>query len=199
MEYYNTGTFLTFTRNTGTETVQWCFQVGTLVTKRWREVSFVMMASSNGNIFSVTDPFCNSPHKGQWRGALIFSLICARINGWVNNVKLVIKTPSCPLWRPCNVIVEVVILNTEYFMYFYVMNCSPLPTADPWRYMPIFFNRKMYHSATYRFQEITGHNSSCTVSKRLDTFGKTMANVIGKISFSIVANITCDWRRRTSG
>ena len=27
----------------------------------------------------------NSPHKGQWRGTLIFSLICARINGWVNN------------------------------------------------------------------------------------------------------------------
>ena len=27
----------------------------------------------------------NSPHKGQWRGALIFSLICAGINGWVNN------------------------------------------------------------------------------------------------------------------
>ena len=26
-----------------------------------------------------------SPHKGQWRGALIFSLICAWINGWVNN------------------------------------------------------------------------------------------------------------------
>ena len=27
----------------------------------------------------------NSPHKGQWRGTLIFTLICARINGWVNN------------------------------------------------------------------------------------------------------------------
>ena len=27
----------------------------------------------------------NSPHKDLWRGALIFSLICARINGWVNN------------------------------------------------------------------------------------------------------------------
>ena len=26
----------------------------------------------------------NSPHKGQWRGALMFSLICVRINGWVN-------------------------------------------------------------------------------------------------------------------
>ena len=27
----------------------------------------------------------NSPHKGQWRRFLMFSLICARINGWVNN------------------------------------------------------------------------------------------------------------------
>ena len=27
----------------------------------------------------------NSPHKGQWRGALIVSLIYAWINGWINN------------------------------------------------------------------------------------------------------------------
>ena len=27
----------------------------------------------------------NSPHKGQWRRALMFSLICARINGSVKN------------------------------------------------------------------------------------------------------------------
>ena len=27
----------------------------------------------------------NSPQKGQWRGALMFSFICAWINGWVNN------------------------------------------------------------------------------------------------------------------
>ena len=26
----------------------------------------------------------NSPHKDQWRGALMFSLICTRINAWVN-------------------------------------------------------------------------------------------------------------------
>ena len=57
------------------------------------------------NLFSVTDdvikwkyfprywPFVreihrspvNFPHKGQWRGALMFTLICARMNGWVNN------------------------------------------------------------------------------------------------------------------
>ena len=27
----------------------------------------------------------NSPHKGLWRGASMFSLICVWINGWVNN------------------------------------------------------------------------------------------------------------------
>ena len=27
----------------------------------------------------------NSPHKGQWRGSLMFSLLCVWINGWVNN------------------------------------------------------------------------------------------------------------------
>ena len=30
-------------------------------------------------------PPVNSTHKGQWRGALMFSLICAWINTWVNN------------------------------------------------------------------------------------------------------------------
>ena len=29
----------------------------------------------------------DSPHKGQWRGPLMFSLICAWINGWGNNHK----------------------------------------------------------------------------------------------------------------
>ena len=27
----------------------------------------------------------NSPYKGRWRGALVFSLICVWTNGWVNN------------------------------------------------------------------------------------------------------------------
>ena len=41
-----------------------------------------MMTSWNGNIFRVTG---HSPHKGQWREALMFSLICVWINGWINN------------------------------------------------------------------------------------------------------------------
>ena len=32
----------------------------------------------------------NSPHKGQWRGASMFSLICAWINAWVKIARLVI-------------------------------------------------------------------------------------------------------------
>ena len=39
--------------------------------------------------FSSCWPFVrwpvNSPHKGQWRGALMFSFICAWMKAWVNN------------------------------------------------------------------------------------------------------------------
>ena len=43
----------------------------------------------------------NCPHKGQWRGALVFSLMCAWINGWVNNGEAgdLRRTPSRPLCR----------------------------------------------------------------------------------------------------
>ena len=41
----------------------------------------------------------NYPHKGQWRGALLFSLICARINRWVNN-----REAGDWIWRPSVVI-----------------------------------------------------------------------------------------------
>ena len=59
-----------------------------LLAKYWSP----MMMSTNGNIFRVTG-LCagnslvpvNSPHKGQWRGALMFSPICAWIDNWVNN------------------------------------------------------------------------------------------------------------------
>ena len=54
----------------------------------WYSFLYCTMTSSNGKkYFRVTGPLSplNSPHKGQWRGALMFSLICAWINGWVNN------------------------------------------------------------------------------------------------------------------
>ena len=69
------------------------------------------MTSSNVNIFRFTGLFVwrihrsprNSLHKAQWRGPLMFSLICAlnkRLSkqswGWW------FETPSRPLWRHCN-------------------------------------------------------------------------------------------------
>ena len=51
----------------------------------------IMMTSSNGNILRVTGPSPvtgNSLHKGQWRGALMFSLSWAWIHGWANNRKV---------------------------------------------------------------------------------------------------------------
>ena len=52
--------------------------------------SVPMLTSSNGNISLVSGPLCGIhrspvPSQGQWRGILMFSLICAWINGWVNN------------------------------------------------------------------------------------------------------------------
>ena len=39
-------------------------------------------------------------HKGQWRGALVFPLICVWINGWVNNREA--GDLRRPLWRHSN-------------------------------------------------------------------------------------------------
>ena len=52
-----------------------------------------MTERQNSETFlGFTGPLCGAftgpgelSHKGQWRGALMFSLICARINDWVNN------------------------------------------------------------------------------------------------------------------
>ena len=51
-----------------------------------------MMTSSNRNISAllalcegILRLLVDSPHKGQWRAALIFSLIYAWTNGWANN------------------------------------------------------------------------------------------------------------------
>ena len=45
------------------------------------------MMTSSTEIFRVTGPSCGefTGDKGLWGGALMFSLICAWINGWLNN------------------------------------------------------------------------------------------------------------------
>ena len=68
---------------------------------RWRQMETfsALLALCAGNHRSPV----NSRHKGQWRGALIFSLICARINAWENNREAGdFGTLSGSLWRHCN-------------------------------------------------------------------------------------------------
>ena len=58
----------------------------------WCIYGVIMITSSNRNYFRVTGPFVrgirpsllNSTDTGQWRGALILSLICAWTNVWAN-------------------------------------------------------------------------------------------------------------------
>ena len=54
--------------------------------------SWDVMTSSNGNFLrywpcvrGIHRWQVDSPHKGEWLGALMFSLICAWTNGWANN------------------------------------------------------------------------------------------------------------------
>ena len=47
---------------------------------KWKHIS-----ASLAFVWGIHRSSVNSPHKGQWRRALMFSLICVWINGWVNN------------------------------------------------------------------------------------------------------------------
>ena len=64
-------------------TFHW-YDLNVVASPRWRhqmETFSTLLAICAGNSPGPV----NSPHKGQWRGALMFSLIFAWINGWVNN------------------------------------------------------------------------------------------------------------------
>ena len=68
----------------GLSVVTYC-SLGVAALARWRhqmETFSTLLALYAGNS-PLT--LVNSPHKSQWRGALMFSLICAWMNGWVNN------------------------------------------------------------------------------------------------------------------
>ena len=80
----------------------------------------LMMTSSNGNTFRATGPFVrgihrspvSSPHKGQWHGALMFSLICLNKRLSKQSWGWWFETPSCPLWRHCNVLFTTKLFKT---------------------------------------------------------------------------------------
>ena len=60
-----------------------------LTSRRWKKKrTAILSLGPNSNactLLWITRTALNSLHKAQWRGPLMFSLICAWINGWVNN------------------------------------------------------------------------------------------------------------------
>ena len=55
----------------------------------------------------------NSPQKGQWRGALMFSLICAWINGWVNNRDVIVMVAASHAVRDVSIGIMAMIVFSE--------------------------------------------------------------------------------------
>ena len=58
----------------------------------------------------------NSPHKGQWCGALMFSFICTWVNNWV--IDLEAGEPSCSLWcyyNDANLFLKYIVLNDKWY------------------------------------------------------------------------------------
>ena len=108
----------------------------------------------------------NSPHKGQWRGALMFSLICAWINDWVNNreagdwrchrghydVNVINKTVLLSWYGPAVSLVAGVLFlscdvkNTKFnlFLYHYItwMDCSQHVSIMELVFSQLWFNNK---------------------------------------------------------
>ena len=64
---------------------------------------YAMMTSSIETLLAICEGD-SLVHKVQWRGVLMFSLICTWKNGWVNNRKAgdLRRHPSLSLWHHCN-------------------------------------------------------------------------------------------------
>ena len=65
-----------------TNTLTWW--VGISAKIPWWRHQMETFSASLAFVRGIHRSLVNSPHKGQWRGALVFSLICAWINDWVN-------------------------------------------------------------------------------------------------------------------
>ena len=75
----------------------------------------------------------NSPHKGQWRGALMFSLICA-LNKRMGKQSWDwwFETPSRSSWRHCNVTETMVTSSCHEYNFRFTTPLSRHSTGQRW-------------------------------------------------------------------
>ena len=107
----------------------------------------------------------NSPHKGQWRGALMFSLIYAWTNGWVNHryagdLRLHRAHNDVTVMRLCTTM----ILSGYLTAYIMVLLDPVLLTHSPWQLKFdrnfILISYKLHWRDRYKF---CTYQNSCTV------------------------------------
>ena len=79
--------------------------------------------------FSALLAFCagKSPHKGQWRGALLFSLIYVWINGWINNREAGDLRRHCAHYDVIVMIDMILHFKAQnYFFFSYTLSCPKI-------------------------------------------------------------------------
>ena len=125
----------------------------------------------------------NSPHKGQWRRALMFSLICAWINGWVNNREAGDKRRHRDHY---DVIVREICASLTGCKHFIVQRCPKHILTSLWLpcYMPLISGVmiKITQSLRGTFQVVTKVDSWTVIGeqylyitlKRRNLYGKEM-------------------------
>ena len=121
----------------------------------------------------------NFPHRGQWRGARIFSLICAWTNGWVNNQDWLseqlrlqwFETPSRSLWHHCNG-------NKKTYLYYTTNNhlvsrrCKEPEHQQPdiWSSLPMIFRFQHQLSWTNLWEKVWQVTSKLLKLKKYKDF-----------------------------
>ena len=99
-------------------------------------------------------PPVNSPHKGQWRGALMFSSIYA----WIKRLSKQLwgwwfETPSLSLWRHCNKMAA--ILQTAFWYIFACMKIVVVWFKFHWCFFYHLMRNQHWFMAWYRTGKIS--------------------------------------------
>ena len=98
----------------------------------------------------------NSPHKGQWRGALMFSLICARINDWVNKRDL----------RRHRGHYDVNVMNTNVTMHLYILHSANLDITRQKLYMYTYIEITSENDWISQYYGVhTGKSANCALQE----------------------------------
>ena len=112
----------------------------------WRhqmETFSALLAICAGNHRSTV----NSPHKGQWRGALMFYFIWASISGWVNNREagdlrrhrahcdvIVMKVFPCFVFNECSYIYMILMFLNHMIHLSILLRVASMALAVPMKY-----------------------------------------------------------------